>query len=392
MNKSQKMKDEAKLFAITGQFETPDEIMHAAESAASRYRKYDVHTPYPVHGMDGAMGLGESPIGWVTLIVGSTCMLLMLAFISWISLVDYPTVWAGKPYFNLPGYIPILFEVTVLTGAVTTVLVLFLIVSGFPNNSHPLHDTPYMRRTSDDRFGLCIEAADENFNEAEARAFLETLGAKDIAAVHYDVAEAHSGLSLTNPLFLGALTCVVIGVSGAAYFALNRMVFLPPYNWMSVQEKVVPQTLNTLFADGRAMQKPVAGTVSRNYLPEPFEQEPDAMAVYFSNPLPQTQEVFDLGKEKYESRCSACHGFYGAGDSRLVGPDPTQPAYPAPPTLHSKKLVEEWSDGRLYHVITYGQNIMPGYAKQLTKDERWAVIHYIRALQRSLNPKETDLQ
>lgn len=388
MSKSQKMnKNEEQLFAVTGQFETPDDIMHAAEKAASRYRKFDVHTPYPVHGMDGAMGLGESPIGWVTILVGSTCMLLMLGFISWISLVDYPTIWAGKPYFNLPGYIPILFEVTVLTGSVTTVLVLFLIVSGFPRNNHPLHDTPYMQRVSDDRFGLCIEAADENFNEAEARALLEEMGAKDIAPIYFDPVEADAGLRLSNPVFMVFLAGVVVAVSGASYFALNRMLELPPFNWMNVQDKTVPQTLHTVFADGRSMQKPVEGTVPRGYLPEDaYKEDADAMAKYFANPLPASQEVFELGREKYESRCSACHGFYGEGDSRLQG------QYPAPPTLHSKKVVEEWNDARIYHVITYGQNIMPAYAKQLTKDERWAVVHYIRALQRSLNPKESDLQ
>lgn len=379
-------KNDEQLFAITGQFETPDEIMHAAETAASRYRKYDVHTPYAVHGMDGAMGLGESPIGWVTILVGSTCMLLMLGFISWVSLVDYPIVWAGKPYFNLPGYIPILFEVTVLTGAVTTVLVLFLIVSGFPRNNHPLHDTAYMQRVSDDRFGLCIEAEDENFNEAEARAMLEELGAKDIAPVYFDPAEADAGLSLANPVFLVFLTGVAIAVSSAAYFGLNRMVEMRPFNWMNVQDRHVPQTFSTVFADGRSMQKPVSGTVSRGHLPGSFENDPDAMAKYLGNPLSETQEVFELGREKYESRCSACHGFYGEGDSRLQG------QYPAPPTLHTKKLIEEWNDARIYHVITYGQNIMPAYDKQLTKDERWAVVHYIRALQRSLNPKESDLQ
>lgn len=383
MSKRQDMKD--KVFAMTGLFDTPDEIMHAAEKTSKKYRKFDVHTPFPVHGMDDAMGLGESGIGWVTLIVGITCMLLMTAFIAWVSLVDYPNIWAGKPYFNLPAYIPILFEVTVLTGAVTTVLVLFFVVSGFPNNNHPLHDTPYMQRTSDDKFGICIEAKDERFDSEDASAFLKELGAKTIEPVFYDTKEASSGLSLGKPAFLFIATVAAIGFSGLVYFGLNRMVFLPPFNWMSVQDKVVPQQGSIIFADGRAMQRPVEETISRGYLPESFKDDPDAMGKYFANPLPRTEEVFALGKEKFESRCSACHGNYAQGDSRL------NDQFPAPPTLHSKKLIQEWSDGRIYHVITYGQNIMPPYAKQLTKDERWAIVHYIRALQRSLNPKESDL-
>ena len=151
------------LYALSGQFETPDEIMHAAEEVNKKYKQYDVNTPYPVHGMDGAMGMGESPIGWVTLIVGTTCMLLMLCFIAWIQLVDYPTTFAGKPDFNLPGYVPILFETTILTGAVTTVLTLLFVVCGLPNNAHPIHDTNYAKRTSDDRFGIYVEAKDPAF-------------------------------------------------------------------------------------------------------------------------------------------------------------------------------------------------------------------------------------
>lgn len=380
------MSQDRKLFAMTGLFKEPNDIMKAAEAASKRYRKYDVHTPYPVHGMDDAMGLGESPIGWVTLIVGTTCMLLMLSFISWISLVDYPNVWAGKPYFNLPGYIPILFETTVLTGAVSTVIIMFVVVSGLPNNAHPLHDTAYMRRTSDDLFGLCIEAEDDNFSEAEAKAFLEGLGAEQVGPIYHEVAADRHNLKLTHPVFMTILAASVIGASGVFYFLLNRMVFMEPFNWMSVQPRVHEQAPTDLFADGRTLQKPVEGTISRGYMPDSFKDDPEGMAKYTANPLPVTTEVLELGQEKFESRCSPCHGYHGAGKARLNG------QYPAPPTLHSNKVMNEWSDGRIYHVITYGQNVMPSYAKQLTKDERWAVIHYIRALQRSVNPKETDLE
>jgi len=378
------MNDE-KLYAMTGLFDTPDEIMHAAAEATKRYRKFDVHTPYPVHGMDDAMGLGESPIGWLTLIIGTSCMLLMLGFISWISLVDYPNIWAGKPWWNILAYVPILFETTILTGAVSTVILMFVVFFGMPRNNHPLHDTPYMQRTSDDKFGLCIEATDDAFSADSAREFLEGLGAKTIIPIHYDKAEARSGLSLTHPAFLVFSALLILFSAGGAYFLLNRMVFMPPYSWMSVQERYSAQSANAVFKDGRTHQMPVAGTVPRGYLPDPFKDDPEAMGKLMINPLPRTADVFATGKLQFDSKCSACHGFYGQGDSRLHG------KFPAGPTLHSNK-VKDWSDGRLYHVITFGQNVMPAYAKQLTKDERWAIIHYIRALQRSLSPKETDLK
>jgi mono/diheme cytochrome c family protein len=174
-------------------------------------------------------------------------------------------------------------------------------------------------------------------------------------------------------------------ISGAAYFGLNHMVFLPPYNWMSVQPKVVPQKTNTVFKNGVSMQLPVEGTIARGFIPYAKVGAKEGFGQSMANPLDPTAEVFALGEQKYLTMCSACHGNYGQGDSRLNG------QYPAPPSLHSKKAVE-WADAEIYHVITNGQNIMPSYAKQLTRDERWAIVHYVRALQRSLNPKETDVQ
>ncbi|MCB0753622.1 MAG: cytochrome c, partial [Ignavibacteriae bacterium] len=87
---------------------------------------------------------------------------------------------------------------------------------------------------------------------------------------------------------------------------------------------------------------------------------------------------------KFNIYCSPCHGYLAEGDSRLRG------QFPNPPSLHSEK-VRGWSDGRIYHVIVSGQNVMPSYSSQLSREERWAVVNYIRVLQRSLNAKESDL-
>jgi mono/diheme cytochrome c family protein len=112
---------------------------------------------------------------------------------------------------------------------------------------------------------------------------------------------------------------------------------------------------------------------------------PDSSVKNLSNPLPVSKQVLLKGKEKYDTFCSPCHGYYGKGDSRMNG------QFPNPPTLHSDK-VRNWADGNVYHVIVNGQNVMPSYAKQMTKDERWSVIHYIRVLQRSQNAKDSDVE
>ena len=103
------------------------------------------------------------------------------------------------------------------------------------------------------------------------------------------------------------------------------------------------------------------------------------------NPIPISKESLALGQVKFDIYCSPCHGYNADGVSRLRG------QFPNPPSLHSDK-VRNWSDGRIFAVVTEGQNTMPSYASQLSFDERWAVINYLRALQRALNAKESDVQ
>ena len=99
-----------------------------------------------------------------------------------------------------------------------------------------------------------------------------------------------------------------------------------------------------------------------------------------------TADVLKRGQQQYDIFCGMCHGDNGEGDGRLKG------KFPVPPSLHSSKVRDDWSDGRIYHVITVGQNSMPAYDKQIPSDDRWAIIHYLRAMQRSLNAKESDIQ
>jgi mono/diheme cytochrome c family protein len=178
---------------------------------------------------------------------------------------------------------------------------------------------------------------------------------------------------------------VAVISSGATYFIFNQLMFMPPFNWMMTQEKLKAQKPSLLFADGIGMRKPVDGTVARGVLPYPFKGQPDSAGKYLVNPLMPTKEILETGRQTYLTFCSPCHGNFAQGDSRLRG------QFPNPPTLHSDK-VRNWPDGNIYHVITEGQNVMPSYAPQIARDDRWAIIHYLRALQRAQNAKESDLK
>lgn len=374
------------LYSYTGLFDTPEEIIHAAEKVSEKgFKKFDVNTPYPVHGMDKAMKLGPSKLGYAALVFGLSGTLAAFLMMTWMSVFDYPNIIGGKPYFSFPAFVPIMFEITVLAATIATVSTMLMVFFKLPNNSHPLHDTPYMKAVSADKYGISIQAEDELFNEHEVISLLESLDAKNISPVYFLEEEINFKSALFEPKFVGFLVIAFILVSGATYFTLNKLMFMPPFNWMSYQDKSIAQEASTFFEDGWSMRVPVEGTIARGFLPYPYKGQPELAAERMVNPLPVSEKVLELGRKKFNTYCSPCHGNFAEGDSRLRG------QFPNPPSLHSEK-VRNWTDGRIYHVIMEGQNVMPSYAHQLSKDERWSVIHYIRALQRAKNAKESDLQ
>ena len=374
------------LFAVAALFDTPDQIIHAAEKVSgSGYKKFDVLTPYPVHGMDDAMNLKQSKIGWVGLLAGMSGTSLAFLMIWWMVGVNYPNIFGGKPFFNLPASIPIMFELTVLISALTLVGSLIAIFMKLPNNANPLMDTEFVKRVTSDKFGIYIEAKDAKFNLDEVRAMFEGLGSSSVSNIHevvYDLGDTKN--PMLNTKFIGLLVGTSIVTVAVTYFVLNVLLFMPPFNWMHYQPRVDPQTDSKFFKDGFSMRRPVEGTVARGFIPYEYKGMPDSLVVITPNPLPVTQKVLDLGKKRFDTYCSPCHGFYGKGDSRLRG------QFPVPPSLHSVK-VTNWKDANIYHVITNGQNTMPSYASSISRDDRWAIIHYLRVLQRSQNALDSDL-
>jgi len=371
-----------RLYGIAALFKTPDEIIRVAKKTAEAgYEKYDIHSPYPVHGIERAMKLKPSKLGFITLIFGLTGAALALLLMYWTMSVDYPMIIGGKPFFALPAFIPVTFEVTVLLATLSTVIGMIIFFFRFPENDHPLHDTEYMKKVSRDHYGLVIEASDKNFDEGKVREYLKSLNPVSLEDIYYPEKETYSVL---EPKFVTFLIVVALATSGVTYFALNKLLYMQPFTWMMEQPKLTPQKLSTFFADGFGMRTPVQGTVARGFLPYPYMGQNNPTEV-LQNPYLPTKENLKLGKEKYLTFCSPCHGNFGDGDSRLRG------QFPNPPSLHSTRA-REFSDGMIYHIITNGQNVMSSYASQITREERWAIVNYIRVLQRAKNAKSSDLQ
>jgi len=139
-------------------------------------------------------------------------------------------------------------------------------------------------------------------------------------------------------------------------------------------------------AQEERMRVPPVGTIPRGFTPYPYgKDDGDIAGVSLKNPLKATEDNFLIGQERYNTFCVVCHGETGDGDGYIV------PKFPRPPTLLSKK-VADWSDGRMFHVITKGQNLMPSYAVQVAEKDRWAIIYYVRALQRAGKPSKADIE
>ena len=138
------------------------------------------------------------------------------------------------------------------------------------------------------------------------------------------------------------------------------------------------------------MRPLVKGTIPRDFRPYGYVNMEQAKA--HLNPLPRTHDVLMTGKNLFNVYCIVCHGKYGEGDGLVASlKDWPRPLYPRPPSLQSDKI-RDYKDGQIFHVITMGQNLMPSYAEKLNEEERWAVIHYVRALYRAKHPTPEDLK
>lgn len=160
---------------ILAEFDDPNALLHAAEKVRDAgYKKWDVHTPYPMHGMDAAMGLGDSPLGWIVLVMGLTGLASAAALMIWANGIEYPIIIGGKPPISIPSMVPICFELTILFSALGTVLGMFGL-NQLPRHNHPIFESERFKGFSTDKFFISVEAADTQFDVGSTRRFLEGL-------------------------------------------------------------------------------------------------------------------------------------------------------------------------------------------------------------------------
>jgi len=171
------------VYGVLAEFEHPGALLHAAQSVREAgYVHFDTHSPFPIHGMDKAMGLKNSIVGWITLVGGIVGLSLATWMQWWMGEVSYPINISGKPFFAIEPSIPVMFELTVLIASLSTVAGMFAL-NGLPRPYNPLFYSTNFLRVTDDAFFLHIAASDKQFDAISTGKMLKDLGGKNIETI-----------------------------------------------------------------------------------------------------------------------------------------------------------------------------------------------------------------
>ncbi len=433
-----------KRLGLLAKFTTPDDMVHAAEKITdSGYKRVEAFSPFPVLGIDKALKAGGTILPWIVFCMGCTgCAIAILMqwytnateWGNWLS--GYQFVISGKPFFSLPANIPVTFELIVLLSAFGAFFGM-LILNQLPRLSNPLFSSEEFASATTDGFFLFIESDDPKYAEAETEAYLKSVGAEVVEPID----EVVEGTQVPSFLYAIGVVSACIALlpplwiwSGAgAPSTIPRISF---FKDMESQAKFKSQTTTDLFADGRAMRTAVPYTIARgglkdniqlhygvndlesltgasmaSLLPEsdtpfrliadtqeeegsdaaPAEQEINADWVT-EFPIDVTEETMQRGRERFDIYCSTCHGLGGDGDGLVTkrAMDLGQTTWAQPVSLHAEAVTVQ-PVGKIYNTITNGIRKMPGYRSQISVEDRWAIVLYVQALQRSRAATEGDI-
>jgi len=172
-----------KPYGLLAEFDSPAAILHAAEQVRDAgYSRWDVFTPFPIHGMDRVMGLKNSLVGWVSLFMGGGAFLSVVGLIWFSNAYDYPLIVGGKPMFSVPMTFVPAYILMIMGGAVGALLGMFAF-NELPRYHHPLFTSERFALVARDKFFLLVGSTDPRFSETETRKLLEAIGGAHIELI-----------------------------------------------------------------------------------------------------------------------------------------------------------------------------------------------------------------
>lgn len=448
---------EPKRLGLLAQFAGPDELIAAAEKVTDAgYKNVEAYAPFAVIGIDEALKAGKTVLPWIVFCMGLSGCLIGITMQCYMNgmegswwLAGYEFLVSGKPFFSIPAFIPVTFELTILLSAFGAFFGM-LALNKLPRLFSPLLRSDRFADVTTDGFFLFVQADDAKYAEAETEALLTSVGA--------------TGVEPINEVVQGQMVPAWIHLTGAA--VATAALLVPLYLWMASstttslpritlfkdmehQAKFQAQqpTPASIFKDGRSMRKPIEGTIARGRSFEDVEfyfgEKPESTLVNRSGrgdlrfasyngdgrvkaqlvaegddaddeaadgpadatgePAPApgepvekdwvtdfpgafkvTKETMDRGQQQFNIYCAACHGLTGDGNGlvtqRAMGLQ--QGTWTQPTSLHADAVAIQ-PVGRIFNTISNGIRKMPGYKEQITAEDRWAIVLYLKALQRS---------
>lgn len=256
-----------KVHGVVAEFSDVDSLLAACRRVRDAgYTKADAFTPFPVHGIDTALGIKPTVLPWIALAAGLTGTCIALTMQIWMNGIDYPYIISGKPFISLPAFIPVTFELTILLASFGTFFGMWAL-NGLPKFSNPMFTSPRFDRATDDTFFLFLDAKDSRFDEAGAKNLLSDLGGEFIETV----VEDDTPKTIPKGLLIGLVVLIALSMIPALVVARMRVTksesprfhIFPDMDFSPAKDA---QQISTLFADGRANRPDVPGTVTRGSL------------------------------------------------------------------------------------------------------------------------------
>jgi hypothetical protein len=398
------------LYGYMAEYDTPGELVEAARRVKDAgYTEFDAYSPFPVHGIDPAMGIKRTILPLLIFGGGFAGAVGGLALQWYCNAYQWGWNISGKPTWSIPANIPIAYECGILLAVLTSFFGMWAL-NKLPQVWHPLFRSDRFLRVTDDGFFLGIEAKDRRFDADKTKALLEDAGAIALEPVHYDPDPAKKAMPKWIMAFIVASTAFALIPFAIAAKARNSHSSEPHIHIfpdMDFQPKFKSDAENPLFADGRANRGEIAGTVPRGWLqedstfylgltaetggdwitgfPASYPDTPALTSDLRGKPFVVDAKLLKRGQNRFNIYCTPCHGYDGRGQGMV----PTRVKESGGVWL-ARNLVDRAGsvvtipNGQLFNTITNGfPPTMMGYAAQIPAQDRWAIVAYVRALERS---------
>ncbi|HAC89702.1 MAG TPA: hypothetical protein DCF63_03590 [Planctomycetaceae bacterium] len=345
-HKPEKKVTPPRAFGWMAEYSDENAMLDAARKVRDAgYTRTDVFAPFPVHGIDEALGIKPTILPWFTLVAGATGLTIAVTMQIWMNAVDYPYIISGKPYISLPAFVPVMFELTVLFSAFTTVFAM-LGLNGLPRFSNPLFANPKFDRATDDRFFLWVDSRDKYFNSESVKSLLQATSPLSVEEVREDDSPAEIPRGL-----YGAIACLILLTIVPLALVWNiRADRSGSPRWhvffdMDFQPFRKSQKETTHFADRRTDRRPVPGTVARGGLAEndPYYlgYTPDAATAQFGESDSGFSRLVNLQDESEKTEEPASSGVSAEPSTT---PAETTETAPAPDSTEAQTPAETIED------------------------------------------------